>query len=127
MSTSRRTVLKTAAAAALSVPLIPRLVLGETGKIPLNRKLSIAAIGTGRQAADHLDESELFNPGETVPKTGIYEVFHDNLDGHEHAPRHWVTASQGMVFPRCRVCHEHVKFRLLPAADPLDAHDYFRH
>jgi len=72
------------------------------------------------------NERELYKPGDTVPETGIYEVFHDNVDGHEHSPPHRATALQGMVFPPCRACHEHARFRLYCAADHLETHHHFR-
>jgi hypothetical protein len=54
------------------------------------------------------DERELYKPGDTVPESGIYDVFHDSLDGHEHAHPHQVTAIRGVLFPPCRACHAHV-------------------
>ena len=54
MHTRRRTFLKTAAAAAFGFHLIPRHVLGGTGKNPPSGKLNIAAIGAGGQAAADL-------------------------------------------------------------------------
>ena len=36
--------------------------------------------------------SEVYQPGDAVPACGIYVVFHDSLDGHEHAHPHQVTA-----------------------------------
>jgi hypothetical protein len=37
-------------------------------------------------------ERELYKPEDTVPESGIYDVFHDCLDGHQHAHLHEVTA-----------------------------------
>ena len=54
MRTKRRSFLKTAAAAAFGCQFIPRHVLGGEGKNPPSRKLNIAAIGAGGQAASDL-------------------------------------------------------------------------
>jgi predicted dehydrogenase len=54
MQTKRRTFLKTAAAAAFGLQLIPRHVLGGAGKNPPSSKLNIAGIGAGGQAAGDL-------------------------------------------------------------------------
>jgi predicted dehydrogenase len=54
MQTQRRTFLKTAAATALGLQIIPRHVLGGAGTIPPSQKLNIAAIGAGGQAAADL-------------------------------------------------------------------------
>ena len=35
--------------------------------------------------------SEVYQPGDAVPASGIYVVFHDSLDGHECAHPHQVT------------------------------------
>jgi hypothetical protein len=71
-------------------------------------------------------EPGLYKPGDTVPQTGIYDVTHDNLDGQEHTPPHPVTALQGKLFPPCRACQEHVRFRLHQAADLIDTHHCFQ-
>jgi predicted dehydrogenase len=54
MGTSRRTLLKKAAAATFAIPFIPCHVLGGEGKKPPNSKLNLAAIGAGGQAASDL-------------------------------------------------------------------------
>ena len=54
MTTKRRTFLKTAAAAAFGFQVVPRHVLGGAGHTPPSRKLNIAAIGAGGQAASDL-------------------------------------------------------------------------
>ena len=41
--------------------------------------------------------SEVFQPGDAVPVSGIYDVFHDSLDGHEHAHPHEATNKEGGV------------------------------
>ena len=54
MTTKRRTFLKTAAGVTLGFHLVPRHVLGGDGHTPPSRKLNIAAIGAGGQAAADL-------------------------------------------------------------------------
>jgi hypothetical protein len=72
------------------------------------------------------DECQQYKPGDTVPESGIYDVFHDSLDGHEHAHPHEVTAIRGKLFPPCRACHAHVRFRLHHPPAIVDRHDLFR-
>ena len=72
------------------------------------------------------DEAELYKPRDSVPESGIYDVFHDCLDGHEHAAPHPVTAIRGALFPPCRACHIHVRFRLRHAAEHVDADELFQ-
>jgi hypothetical protein len=52
------------------------------------------------------NDGEVYQPGNLVPDSGIYNVFHDRLDGHEHAHPHQVTAIRGTHFPPCRACHD---------------------
>jgi len=54
MTLKRRTLLKAAAATAFGFQLVPRHVLGGDGHTPPSRKLNIAAIGAGGQAASDL-------------------------------------------------------------------------
>ena len=72
------------------------------------------------------NEGEVYQPGEVVPASGIYDVFHDRLDGHEHAHPHQVTAIRGNHFPQCRACLAGVRFRLHRQADDVESHDFFR-
>ena len=71
------------------------------------------------------NKSQEFEPGETVPISGIYDVIHDKLDGADHAQQHQVTAMAGSVFPRCRGCREWVRLRLYRAAVNVEAHLHF--
>jgi hypothetical protein len=71
-------------------------------------------------------QNAVYQPGDIVPASGLYDVFHDRLDGHEHALPHQVTAVQGTRFPPCRACHDHVRFRLNQEAVPVETHDLFR-
>ena len=36
--------------------------------------------------------SEVYQQGDAVPASGICDVFHDSLDGHEHAQPRQVTS-----------------------------------
>ena len=56
--------------------------------------------------------TQLFNAGETVLETGIYEVIHDR--GHRTA--HEVVMLNGDSFPPCDTCVERVRFRLIRTA-----------
>lgn len=67
-----------------------------------------------------------FKPGDEVPLSGIYDVFHDRLDGENHAHPHQVIAVAGETFALCRGCKSWVRFRLQQAAEHLRAHDYFK-
>ena len=68
----------------------------------------------------------LYRPGDAAPSSGVYVVSHDCLDGIEHAAPHEVTIIQGKPFPPCRVCQQHVRFRLACAATHIDADPLFR-
>jgi hypothetical protein len=63
-----------------------------------------------------------FEPGDVVQKSGIYRVIHDNL----HTQPHEVTCLYGKVFPRCRGCGRHLRFRLVTAAQHIETHDLFK-
>lgn len=72
------------------------------------------------------DERDVFNPGDKVPVSGIYDVIHDTVDGHPHTDSHQITAISGKVFPPCRGCQTSVQYRLFLAAEHVDAHAHFR-
>ena len=55
---------------------------------------------------------DVFNVGDKVPHSGIYNVLHDN----HHPQKHEVTCIYGRVFPPCRGCTSHVQFKLAFAA-----------
>jgi hypothetical protein len=40
---------------------------------------------------------DIFEAGDTVPASGVYKVFHENM----HIPPHHVTAIYGDTFPSC--------------------------
>lgn len=57
-------------------------------------------------------ELQAYRPGDLVPTSGIYTVFHEM-----HRRRHDVLALKGEEFPLCRVCKGGVRFyvaRLIP-------------
>ena len=72
------------------------------------------------------NQTREFKPGERVPKSGIYDVIHDKLDGEDHAQPHQVTAIAGTVFPACRGCKGSVTFRLYQAAEHAEVNDHLR-
>jgi len=72
------------------------------------------------------EKGDLFTPGDTVPTSGIYEAIHDKLDGDDHSQPHPVITVSGKRFPPCRVCLEQARFRLLQAADFIDADNHFK-
>lgn len=55
-----------------------------------------------------------FKPGERVPETGVYQVFH-----RRHRPSHESSLLQGEEFPRCKKCGDHVRFELVLASVQL--------
>jgi CheY-like chemotaxis protein len=52
-----------------------------------------------------------FKPGERVPDTGVYHVFH-----RRHRAAHESSLLQGEVFPNCNKCGDHVRFQLVLAS-----------
>ncbi len=95
-----------------------------------------AAIGAGgltagrgelhaQEKPNSVTKEQEFTPGEKVKISGIYDVFHDRIDGELHAQQHQVIVIAGTVFPRCKGCHEWVRFRLLQAAQYVDKDPHF--
>ena len=69
--------------------------------------------GKSRPHSGRPDRSEkLFNAGETVRETGIYEVIHDRA----HRIAHEVVMLNGDSFPACDTCESRVRFRLIRTA-----------
>jgi hypothetical protein len=68
----------------------------------------------------HRAPVELFQPGDEIPKSGIYRVRHC---GHHHD--HEVTCISGDIFPTCRECHGRVRFSLIIAAHAIERHLHF--
>jgi hypothetical protein len=58
------------------------------------------------------NDGEIFNSGEVVRHTGIYEVMHD---GH-HRSAHEVVMHVGDLFPACDTCNGRVKFKVVRTA-----------
>lgn len=55
---------------------------------------------------------QVFQPGETVPESGVYIVMHEH-----HRERHSATIFKGDRFPQCTRCGRNVRFMLArPAA-----------
>ncbi|MCX6907094.1 MAG: Gfo/Idh/MocA family oxidoreductase [Verrucomicrobia bacterium] len=92
---SRRRFLKATAGAAFSFQVVPRHVLGGDGKTPPSRKLNIAAIGAGGQAAADLknmadenivalcdvDDQRAAEMFKKFPEAKRYKDFRKMLDG----------------------------------------------
>lgn len=78
------------------------------------------------RTGNNMKTKEEFKPGDKIPTSGIYDVFHDRLDGDYHAHPHQVLAVAGEVFPHCRGCRGGARFRLHQAAEYVDAHHLFR-
>ena len=69
--------------------------------------------GKSRPHSGRPDRSaKLFNAGETVRETGIYEVIHDRA----HRIAHEVVMLNGDSFPSCDTCESRVRFRLIRTA-----------
>ena len=55
---------------------------------------------------------QVFQPGETVPESGVYTVLHE-----QHREKHSATIFKGDRFPQCARCGNEVRFMLSrPAA-----------
>ena len=65
---------------------------------------------------------DIFKPGETVPRSGIYSVLHDP----NHSQSHEVTCVYGKKFPPCNHCGHHVRFRLERAAQHIEHNEHFK-
>ncbi|HTV56545.1 MAG TPA: hypothetical protein VMI06_16740 [Terriglobia bacterium] len=63
-----------------------------------------------------------FEPGETVPKSGIYRVEHDSV----HAQKHEVTCVYGKKFPPCNHCGHGVRFVLVRRAQHIERNEWFK-
>jgi hypothetical protein len=130
---SRREVLTGAVGAAASVA-----ILGATGASctaafakTTQQEPADSSTASGEQARSSLGttparNAKLYKPGDTVPTSGAYEAIHDKLDGNDHAQPHPVIAVSGKRFPPCRVCMGQARFRLLLAADFVDADNHFK-
>ena len=52
---------------------------------------------------------KLYKPGMKVRRSGIYAALH----GNSHRLEHELTVSEDTIFPICRHCGHHVRFRLV--------------
>lgn len=66
--------------------------------------------------------TEVFRPGQQVPKSGIYKVIHD----YNHRQEHEVTAVMGERFPPCNHCGDHPRFALVREAHHIGSHPAFK-
>ena len=100
------------------------------------KSAGVAAIGAGclraaigklhaQEKASQLTRDKEFQPGEKATTSGVYDVFHDKIDGEHHAHQHQVIVRAGTVFPRCKGCRQWVKFRLSQQAIFLDKDPHF--
>ncbi len=105
----RREFLKTAGVAAIEVGCLK----AGMGKLHAQEK------------SNCVTKEREFKPGERVEISGIYDVFHDKIDGEHHAQQHQVIVMAGTVFPRCKGCGEWVRFRLSQAAEYIDKDPHF--
>jgi hypothetical protein len=129
---SRRDVLTGAVGAAASVAILGATSAScttafarTTQQQPLNSATASGEQTKASPAATEAKNAELYKPGDAAPTSGIYEAIHDKLDGSDHAQPHPVIAVSGKRFPPCRVCREQARFRLLHAADFVDANSLF--
>lgn len=68
------------------------------------------------------DVGDVFEIGDKVPHSGIYDVLHD---GHHHQ-KHQVTCIYGKLFPPCHGCHDEVRFSLAVKALHIDQDPEFK-
>jgi hypothetical protein len=91
----------------------------------------VAAMGTGgliagmhklhaQERATSASTQKEFQPGDKAKTSGVYDVFHDKIDGEHHAHQHQVIVMAGTVFPRCKGCRQWVRFRVAQEAIPID-------
>jgi hypothetical protein len=86
------------------------------GELPIRTRQIFAAESPHRRSSRPRSprggEGKIFESGEIVRETGIYEVLHDR----EHRPAHEVVMLGRDTFPRCETCEARVRFRLLRPA-----------
>ena len=58
---------------------------------------------------------QVYRPGDTVPRSGIYLVVHA-----QHRGEHEAVVLDGAPFPECKHCRNDVSFRLLRSAAPIE-------
>ena len=86
-----------------------------------------SAIGTlhAQKKSSQLTEDKEYRPGEKATTSGVYDVFHDKIDGEHHAHQHQVIVTAGTVFPKCKGCHQWVKFRFAQQPVSIDKDPHF--
>ena len=67
-------------------------------------------------------ETRDFHPGERVPEAGIYAVAHESQ--HRGTPE--LVLLPDSKFPRCRICGDQVRFRLIRTVPSLAEDEDFR-
>jgi hypothetical protein len=65
---------------------------------------------------------DVFEPGEKVPRSGIYAVTHDR----NHTQTHEVTCVFGKKFPPCNHCGAHPRFKAVRFAQHVEANEHFK-
>ena len=131
MGWSRREVLNGAVRAAASLAIFETSGVSRVAAFAKTTQQEPAnsSVSGGERSASLENQTKrgvVFTPGDTVPTSGIYEAIHDKLDGDDHCQSHRVIAISGNRFPPCRVCLEQARFRLLQAADFIDADNNFK-
>ena len=58
--------------------------------------------------------SKAYKPGNSVPVSGIYRVYHDS-----HRLMHEAALIQGAPFPACKKCKDAVRFELVRPVESL--------
>lgn len=66
--------------------------------------------------------STTYKPGDTVERSGIYQVIHDR----NHSATHEVTVVFGKKFPPCNHCGSSPRFVLVRAAQHIEHNDNFK-
>ena len=87
---------------------LPRKRFAERSHRPFMAKGGSRTNGSSKRSSN----SKLFNPGDAVRESGIYEVVHDNA----HRSAHEVVMIHGDHFPDCDTCDARVRFKLLRTA-----------
>jgi hypothetical protein len=67
--------------------------------------------------------AQTFHPGEEIPVTGIYRIFH----GKDHQAGRERLLPKGLSFPRCHICGVDVRFSLVRAAPRIFDDTDFAH
>lgn len=75
------------------------------------------------RAAVREKSPHFYKPGQQVPESGIYRVFHDPQHGNQE---HEVTCVKGEPFPPCNHCGHHPRFGLVRSAHHIQDHEHFR-